>query len=414
MHRRGVGMNGRRTRLLARTAFGRLFENDLFSSSVSASAECDVASGRACHARRDGERQPVLLLRPRADVCAELQDRILIREPGVPRGLRDGDRGARSRCSSGQPLTPDRRDALVLGPLPVSPGEQARARLLALTRFFVMFAAAVAVPTAVAFTFVTVGDSSVTEVPRRIAGHIGSTMLSAAFVFFLLINVQLILAALLGPRAVAIATVPLQAAALAGMVGALSFTPRLADALLLEQPVASAWVMWNPAAWFVGVYRWVAGDGRDVFATLAGARGARNSQRRWARGDRVSDRLCAMPAERDCRRGTTAPDGGRGAARRLWLQSAEAAALDAARTRARVVHHYHLRQQPRASISDWQLHRRWRALRPAAGWTGCQWRGDGALRLVLDSARASLLVGRRDAGRDDAAGRTRPPTGSSS
>jgi hypothetical protein len=132
-----------------------------------------------------------------------------------------------------------------------------------------MFAAAVAVPTAVAFTFVTVGDGRVGEVPWRAAGHIVSTMLGAAFVFFALIDVQLLLAATLGPRAVAIATVPLQAAALLAMVGALSFTPRLADALLAAAPSTSAWVMWNPAAWFVGVYRWIAGDGRDVFASLA-------------------------------------------------------------------------------------------------------------------------------------------------
>ena len=31
--------------------------------------------------------------------------------------------------------------------------------------------------------------------------------------------------------------------------------------------------MWNPAAWFVGIYRWVAGDERAVFSMLA-ARGA--------------------------------------------------------------------------------------------------------------------------------------------
>ena len=31
--------------------------------------------------------------------------------------------------------------------------------------------------------------------------------------------------------------------------------------------------MWNPAAWFAGIYRWIAGDPRPIFAVLA-ARGA--------------------------------------------------------------------------------------------------------------------------------------------
>jgi len=42
---------------------------------------------------------------------------------------------------------------------------------------------------------------------------------------------------------------------------------------LQADPAASASVMWNPAAWFVGVYRWIGGDERPIFSTLA-ARGA--------------------------------------------------------------------------------------------------------------------------------------------
>ena len=312
-------MNGRRTRLLARTAIGRLFENDLFSSSVSASAGMMwLLAALATPGVMVSGSQYYFYAHART-FAPELQDRILFVSQAFHVDFAMAIAGLITMLVW-TALTPDRLDALVLGPLPVSPGEQARARLLALSRFFVMFAAAVAVPTAVAFTFVTVGDSSVTEVPRRIAGHIGSTMLSAALVFFLLIDVQLLLAALLGPRAVAIATVPLQAAALAGMVGALSFTPRLADALLVEQPVTSAWVMWNPVAWFVGVYRWVAGDGRDVFATLA-VRAA------LATASVVGLAVIAYPiAYERCLQNAIAGEGHRagwwsGAVRRLWLQS---------------------------------------------------------------------------------------------
>ena len=44
-------------------------------------------------------------------------------------------------------LTPDRRDAHVLGPLPITAREQAIGRLLALLMFFGLFIAAMAVPT---------------------------------------------------------------------------------------------------------------------------------------------------------------------------------------------------------------------------------------------------------------------------
>jgi hypothetical protein len=151
----------------------------------------------------------------------------------------------------------------------VTAGEQSIARLAALTRFFTMFAVAVSVPTAVAFTFVTAGDASLAEVGARIAGHIAATLLGAAFVFFSLVAAQLALAAAGGPAAVRVATWPLQAAALVAMVGALSFTTRLADVLVAPDASASPWVSWNPAAWFIGMYRWLAGDPRQVFASLA-------------------------------------------------------------------------------------------------------------------------------------------------
>jgi hypothetical protein len=153
--------------------------------------------------------------------------------------------------------------------MPVTPAEQARARLIALLRFFVMFALAVTVPTAFAFTFVTVGDASIVDLLARVAGHVAAALLASAFVFFTLVALNVTLAATIGPRAVAFMTVPLQVAAVIGMIAALSMTGRLADGLLAADAATSNNVMWNPAAWFVGVYRAVGGDSRAVFAVLA-------------------------------------------------------------------------------------------------------------------------------------------------
>ncbi|HEX8030884.1 MAG TPA: hypothetical protein VF491_20570, partial [Vicinamibacterales bacterium] len=170
-------------------------------------------------------------------------------------------------------LTPDRRDAHVLGPLPIPARQQAVARLLALFTFFALFIAAMAVPTGVAHPFVTVGAENIMELPGRVLGHILGAVFAGAFVFFILVNVQLFLAAAFGPGAVRKATLPLQLVAMAGMVLALISSGSITNLLLANATTGGSGVLWNPAAWFVGVYRWVAGDARPVFAMLA-ARGA--------------------------------------------------------------------------------------------------------------------------------------------
>jgi hypothetical protein len=261
-------MIGRRTRLLARTCFTRMFETEVFSSSVSASTAMmwSLAALATPGVMFSGS-QYYFYAHART-FTPDVQDRILF----VSQVFHVDFAMAIAAVVSmlvWTSIAPDRRDALVLGPLPVANGEQARARLLALLVFFALFAAAVSIPTAVAFTFVTVGDASVTEVFWRVVGHASATLLGAAFVFFVVVTVQLLLAAAQGPRAIAVATWPLQAAAVLAMVAAISMTSRLADALLDASGAANVWVMWNPAAWFVGVYRSIAGDAREIFSALA-------------------------------------------------------------------------------------------------------------------------------------------------
>jgi hypothetical protein len=312
-------MMGRRTRLLSRTFFGRLFETDLFSSSVSASNSVTwMLAALATPGVMFSGSQMFYYAHVRT-FTPEAQDRILFVSQAFHVDFAMAVAGLVTMLVWTS-LTPDRVDALVLGPLPLRPGDLARARLAALVRFFIMFATAVAVPTAVVFTFLTVGPREVALVVPRIAGHVAGAMLGAGFVFFFLLDLQLVLAAVLGPRAVRVATWPLQGAALVAMVGALSYTPRLADALLVTSPGGNAWVIWNPAAWFVGVYRWVAGDPREVFTLLA-------SRAALALGLAVAVALSAYPlAYQRCTRNAVAGEGRRGgwwsgAGTRLWLAS---------------------------------------------------------------------------------------------
>jgi hypothetical protein len=116
---------------------------------------------------------------------------------------------------------------------------------------------------------VTLGVSSLANLLAHIAGHVAAAFLGCVFVFFALVDLQLIAAVAFGPRGVRALTWPLQAAALLAMVAAVSATGPMADAILAQGAATEATVAWNPAAWFVGVYRWVAGDVRTVFSGLA-------------------------------------------------------------------------------------------------------------------------------------------------
>ena len=261
-------MMASRTTLLARTFFARLFENDLFSSSVSASSGVTwLLAAVATPGVMVSGQQLFFYARVRG-FAPERQDRILL----VSQVFHIDFAMAVAAIVTmliWTSLTPDRTDALVLGPLPVRPGEQARARLVALTAFVSLYALALSVPTGVVFTFVTLGVSSLANLLAHVAGYLVAAFLGCVFIFFSLVDVQLIAAAVFGPRGVRALTWPLQAAALLAMVGAISATGRMADAILSHGAIDATAIAWNPAAWFVGVYRWVAGDTRAIFSALA-------------------------------------------------------------------------------------------------------------------------------------------------
>jgi hypothetical protein len=258
----------RKTRALAMVFFGRLFENDVFSSSVAASSSLVwlLALVATPGVMMSGS-QMFSWAHLRA-LPFEVQDRTLLVSQGFHIDFVIVIAGLVTMLVWSS-LTPDRRDAHVLGPLPVLLREQALGRLLALLKFFGLFIVAVSVPTAVVFTFVSTGAENILEVPQRAAGHVIAATCAGGFVFFTLVNTQLVLAALFGPRAIRFVTLPLQMAALVGMIAALALTDTFSRAMLERGLAGGPMVMWNPAAWFLGLYRWVAGDPRPIFALLA-------------------------------------------------------------------------------------------------------------------------------------------------
>lgn len=261
-------MTRRRLALLSRTFYTRLFENEYFSSSASASAATGWLLAIVTTPGIMISASQLYVFAHARTFAPEKLDRILLVAQTLHVGFAMAVAGVLTMLVWTS-LTPDRRDALVLGPLPITTHEQALAQLMALCRFFVTFAIGVSVPAGVVFTLVTVGEQTpVSGVAAHIAGHVAATFGGATFVFFTLVGAQVVIAATLGPRAVAIATVPLQCAALLGMVATFLLAPSLADGLSADV-VASRVIALNPAAWFVGVYRWVAGSSEPAYLALA-------------------------------------------------------------------------------------------------------------------------------------------------
>lgn len=265
-------MINRNIKALERVFFGRMFDNDVFSSSSAASSSLMwllaaiatpgvmMSGGEVftwAHVRAMGERlnNPAIL------------DSRLLSSQAFHINVAMAVAGLVTMIVWNS-LTPDRRDAMVLGSLPVTSREQSYGRLLALLRFFGLLMTAIAVPTGIAFTFVSAGPGDIGVLHLRILGHITAAFLGGGLLFFSLVAIQLSLAATFGPKAIRFVTLPLQLAAMAGMVAALTTSEGFARALLGDS-ATSVWIMWNPAAWMVGVYRGIGGDGREVFDILA-------------------------------------------------------------------------------------------------------------------------------------------------
>lgn len=259
-------MISRDTKALTKLFFGRLFENELFSSSMAAASSLIWL---LAFLATPGVMFSFLMSLHYSNLSPSLKDRSILGHQAL---LVDFAMAAAAIATMmvWSSLTPDRRDVMVLGALPVKTGQQARSRLLALTMFIGLFILAVAGPTGVFFNVLSRKAVEIFVVGPNIIGHLVAVSLGVSFVFFALVNVQLIVAALFGPKGVRIVSMPLQAASLLSVVAALAFIDPVAIAFhrVFDGAPPSSVLLWNPAAWFVALYRDIAGDPRPIFAEL--------------------------------------------------------------------------------------------------------------------------------------------------
>lgn len=167
-------------------------------------------------------------------------------------------------------LFPARRDAFVLTPLPVPLPVQMLGRLLGLASFCVLFILLLNGIPAVAFPVVTA--AGFLEMPRGIVAHLISTAAADVFVFFSITSLQGLVILGFGRRISARLASVAQAGAVLIVLLTLLFMGGIReltrDALVGNDP-QSPYLLFNPTAWYLGLYELLAGTARPLMTRLA-------------------------------------------------------------------------------------------------------------------------------------------------
>lgn len=264
--------------LLARTFFGRFFENDVLPAGIAQTRL--VSSGLVALTA------PMYLLtfvflmkyeqlrvfRPQRLPMAMFQDELVFVTVSMI-GL-----GAVA-LMSWDGVFPDRRDARTFGVLPLGTRTIVTGKLSALGALALLFAVGPNLLTGVLYGPMLWIYGGASNPLRGAAAHVIAPACAGLFVFFLLIAVQGILLSLFGRRLAQRLALLLQTAFVIVLLQMLLFMPYLRGVVgraLGPQPAGGAG--WLPPAWFLALYDVLAGTERQVpveYALLAlGATGA--------------------------------------------------------------------------------------------------------------------------------------------
>jgi len=148
----------------------------------------------------------------------------------------------------------DKRDSMVLGPLPVRGTTVVAAKLAALATVLIGAALAVNVTSGVPFAFVTGGPEG--HLIRHLAGHLSGTIGGAVFVFSALVIVRGLLVLVVSPH-------------FAATVGSLLQFVFLSAVLCFMMVPTATGKATVPIAWFFGLFELIRGSREQGIDTLA-------------------------------------------------------------------------------------------------------------------------------------------------
>jgi hypothetical protein len=166
----------------------------------------------------------------------------------------------------------DRRDAMVLGPTPVSGATVVAAKLAALAALLLAGATTVNVTTALSFALIAENHGGVAAVVRQFSAHMAATTTAATFVFSFLVTIRA-LVGLLSRGRVAIASV-LQFTLVSASLCLIVLVPtalringggRRGPLRVTMQSIPD----WSPTNWFLGIFELTRGSSPDEFETAA-------------------------------------------------------------------------------------------------------------------------------------------------
>jgi hypothetical protein len=167
----------------------------------------------------------------------------------------------------------DRRDALVLGVLPVQPATVVRAKLLALAAYVFIVAASMHALASASFGLFLASGNTVTFAVRGVVAHFGASCLASIFTLLAVAAMQGCLLAVLGPRLFQRVSALLQLSLVALILLALFWLPTISlavnDTLAGTGAHVQPWILRTPPLWFLGVYEWMLGTTDPALRHLA-------------------------------------------------------------------------------------------------------------------------------------------------
>jgi hypothetical protein len=164
-------------------------------------------------------------------------------------------------------LFPDRRDAYVLGHLPIPRATLVGGRLLAVLALMLVIAVAAAVPSSLIYG-PSAGAFHPGGVVRSVIAHFVATMGASTFAFVVLLTVQGVLLNTLPARWVGRLMLLLQFVFIVAALESLLFMADMSSSLrkiaAADMWIESGWTRWAPPVWFLGLYETIAGSPRPV------------------------------------------------------------------------------------------------------------------------------------------------------
>ena len=168
-------------------------------------------------------------------------------------------------------LTIDRRDAFILGVMPVRRGAIVAAKLLSLLAY--VSALNLGMHAAASLVFGTsLGEArGPAAVGRGIAAHLLAASAAGLFVFLSVVALVSACLAIFGPRRFARAAAPLQVLLVAAITTTLLLTLPLSRGAvsLAHAPSQASWLTYMPPIWFLGLYETLAGTASAPMRDLA-------------------------------------------------------------------------------------------------------------------------------------------------